>query len=117
MLMLDRPIGRLWYAIAVPVCVDVPFGHRLIQDSWPPWLNILFFVSLMTYGTSRRFLDAGLQRWWAVPYSIFALSPYGVLYFNHNTNVWLVTLAAVVLQIPAMLWKPARKTASTAEPG
>jgi len=110
MLMLDRPIGRLWYALAVPACVDVPLAHSLARrDIWPIWLNVVFFASLMIYGTSRRFLDAGLPRWSAIPYSLLTLSPIGLLYFNHEPGLWrVVVLVTIALQIPAMLRKRKR---------
>jgi hypothetical protein len=105
-LMLDRPMGRLWYAFAVPACVDVPLAHSLAHpDSWPRWLNVVFFTLLMMYGTSRRFVDAALPSWWAVPYSILTLSPFAVLYPRSNAGLWrVVAVAAIALQIPAMLW-------------
>jgi hypothetical protein len=117
MLMLDRPIGRWAYAFVVSACVDVPLAHSLARhDIWPTWLNIVFFASLMIYGTSRRFLDAGLPRWWAIPYSLVTLSPFGFLYFNRNADLWrFVALGAIVLQIPATLWKKRDNLGNAAE--
>lgn len=102
LLLLNNPIPRHWYALGVVVCVDVPLGASVRSLPWP---YIAAYISLMVWITARRFFDCRWSRWWAIPYSLIALSPYYALHYNRDANLALVTVAAVLMELPAMLSK------------
>jgi hypothetical protein len=107
---LYQPFGRVPYAVAVFLFVDGPVGQYTHQEltgksAWPgpPWTVVAFYVPLVIYATSCRFLDIGLPWWSAVPYSILTFSPYLLLFQNPTMNFWIPTVGAIIFQLPAML--------------
>jgi len=108
-LVFNRPCSWHWYLVSA-LLLDTLLGREVTEHSW---LFAGALVLLLMYMTARRFTDIGCTQWWAIPYSLFTLSPYSVLFFISNANVRLITLGIVLLQVPAIVW-PKRKEAVSA---
>jgi hypothetical protein len=61
------------------------------------------------YMTARRFIETGWNRWSAIPYALFTISPCAVLFFGPRMDARLIALGILVLQVPAIVW-PKKKT-------
>jgi hypothetical protein len=106
----DRPCSRLWYLISTALLIDLPLESEVRNHAW---VLAGALVLLLVYITARRFIEIGWNRRWAIPYALFTLSPYAVLCFHPDANVRLITLAVVLLQVPAMVWPKRRAIGST----
>jgi hypothetical protein len=104
-LKFSQPMSRLWYTVAVPICVDVPLGASVRGRAW---LYVSLYVCLLLYATVRRFLETGLSRWLALPFAIITASPYLLFNSSPAENIVLLTLVVIALQSPAMICKKGR---------
>jgi hypothetical protein len=103
-LKLDHAVNRPYYCFAVLCGVDTPM-LRVATHSWP-WEFAPISVLFMMLVSARRFLDAGWGQWWAVPYSLFTLTPYLAFLSTSGREQRLAPLLAILLQLPAMIaWK------------
>jgi hypothetical protein len=107
-LVPNSPCSWHWYLFSA-LLIDTLLGREVSEHAW---LFACALVLLLVYMTARRFADIGWGRWWAIPYALFTLCPYAVLFLHPEANVRLITLVVVLLQVLAMVW-PKKKTAVT----
>jgi len=104
---LNRPCPPLWYLLSC-VWIDVALEGEVYHRAWVLGGAL---VLLLMYMTARRFTDIGWSQWWAIPYALLTLCAYSVLFFTPHTNGRIITLGALLLQVPAIVWPKKTGTA------
>jgi hypothetical protein len=123
-LTLRQPVGRAWYTVACVLFIDIDLQFRLRADllsrhgatNLGVLFDALFFLLLMFWLSAARFIDLGLRKLWALPYSVITLAPFAMLYLAPSLNPWIATAGAIILQTPAMLANSKERKSPAAGP-